>query len=230
MTSFNSLTDLRTQFVIFFRKTNNLDFEQLSVSIKSALNLNFVSPAKYTNLPEGIPAEIPRLELQTHDHIFHIGVSLSTISLTYNRPATERDTTYMDLIAKIRSLAELITRVGTIVRVGYVTNQFIPHDNPSDFILENIIRRKPAGAFEASYRVVLKSNYDQKHFNESFSFEQGEKVDQGKPAQPIVLITRDINTPPDNNIKMTPDMVCEFIQKTYKTLENARIEEVFGGA
>lgn len=228
MSNLSALKNLRTQFVLFFRKDKSLDYENIAVKIKNKVNLNFVSPSQYTNIPEALPNEIPRLEMRTHDNTYQISVSISTISLTYNRSIENLDNEYPNLINLFCSLAEIVLEFGLINRIGYVTNQFLPCTNPSDFITKKIANKDFANAFEASFRIVLKSKYDERLYNESFSFEQGEKVEQGKNSETIVLITRDINTPQNDNLNLNPAMIREFIERTYRTLGKDRIEAVFG--
>lgn len=228
MENLSELTNLRTQFVIFFKKVKTLDFETIAFRIKSKLPLNFISPAQYTNIPESLPSEIPRLEMRTHDDVYHVSVSLSTISLTYNKINKNFDEEYPNLKSLLLSLSEIILEFGTINRFGYVTNQFLPHPKPSNFITEKIVNRTIKDAFESSFRLVLRSHYGNFTFNESFSFEQGEKAENGKASEPIVIITRDINTVQNDSIDFTPIMINEFIESTYKNLSGSRIREIFG--
>lgn len=196
------------QFAWFFSGQQQLDYEKLASSIRQKTHRPFVSPAMFIPLPPGAPPEIPRVQMNTADNTWRSSVALNRADYfvaTQNAELEENQiSAFFDDIVTVSEV--LLANTG-IVRLGLVGRIFSEEQEPAKKIATTLLKKAFPNLQETSVKIVERHVKDTFTYNDSYQFDQGIRMDT---QQQILIVTRDINTPPEIPLAVHMEMIRAF--------------------
>ncbi len=209
-----------------FHLNQATDYERLVSKIRSMSSITYVSPATYIPLPPMAPAEMPRAQLITLDSSTRISIAANRAdffisSLNSFLSRHEIDTFYDE----IALLSKQFLSDYKIHRLGLVTRLYIETLTPETDLANSLLKNRYQNLAEVSIKITERNTDEKPVINDSYQFDTGFKTDT---QEKLMLITRDINTPPETTYEFNLELLNEFISLGKSKLKVSNINKILG--
>jgi len=208
---------LQLQLALFFRDIETRPDRFISEISDDIFNqMPIILP-----VPEDAPIEIPIVMLNSSDGRYSCNIAKSRIDFILNNINSNNDI-LIDLnefIRNIRSYSTLIFNNKKIIRFGLIGQYFVENANAVNSIEDKYIKKAIGNLEELNIRYNKRFNHENMLFNNVVDIGKG-NISNGEISKEGILIQRDINNVPNNNVieieemlKVIKDRMEEFNEK-----------------
>lgn len=211
---------LKLQFALFFQ-ANLSRPDHLMNPLNSDMGNLFDAMPQILPIPEGAPADIPRVVLRSEDNRYNCNISSSRIDLIFNF-TNEDDSDWPDItkdfLLKSKLFMKSIKSNADIIRFGLVGNFFFPDKNNSSVISRKYLRIDMTSAEEINLRFNKRVESHGYKLNNITSVNTA-VVDDSKG----IFVELDVNNVPDGN-KLDFEKVSPIIDKYFQTFSPEQVK------
>lgn len=152
-------------------------------------------------IPPDAPIEIPIVMLNSCDGRYSCNIAKSRIDFILNNTNSNKDilSDLNEFIRNIRSYSTIIFNNKKIIRFGLIANYFVENDNAVDSIESKYMKKSIGNLEELNIRYNKRFTYESNIFNNIVDIGKG-TVDNGGIIKEGILIQKDINNVPNNNV------------------------------
>lgn len=201
---------IQLQLAWFFTSPQYPEYETISSTIRSRVDVGFMSPPMILPIPPSAPAEIPRLQMTTEDGAYRF--SMAPIRADIFSTATAEQLSESD-IKLFRSFAvkasdALLASMIKVSRLGVVARMIQETSEASKIIQNAFLKDASRNIKELSLKIVERHTVDGILYNNSWQYDEGIKMPEDVR---ILIVTRDINTAPEAPIDMTAAVIEKIL-------------------
>lgn len=208
---------LQLQLALFFRDIETRPDKFISEISDDIFNqMPIILP-----LPQDAPIEIPVVMLNSSDGRYNCNIAKSRIDFILNNINSNNDI-LIDLnefIRNMRSYSTVVFNDKKIIRFGFIGQYFVENDSAVNSIKDKYIKKAIGNLEELNIRYNKRFNYEDMLLNNIVDIGKGNVV-SGEIVKEGIMIQKDINNVPDNNLieleemlKVIKEQLEEFSEK-----------------
>ena len=221
---------IEINFAFFLNINKRIDYSKINQDIQSSIDRSFSDAPQIINFPENAPAEIPRFHLNTLDNKFRISMSPIRLDVAFVAPVGSIGGEQIsEFLEDCKKLYSILRKISSIDRFGFVHKSYLVSKDPVFDMKTSLFNSEVGDIFESQIRFVRMLEHDGLKYNNSFSFENGFKLDT---KENIVLFQKDINTKVDQS-NLSNDQLnssCElFLKDSKNIIDKMDLSEILRG-